>query len=76
MERIFELADTLEVFLAWSDVWDDEPSACVTKPERLTRIGEDAKAALKFVVARDASHLNQLVKGHTFDQTAGEPRLG
>lgn len=68
MERIFELADTLEVFLAWSDVWDDEPSACVTKPERIIRIGEDIRAVLNIVVARDASHLNQLVKGCTFEE--------
>ncbi len=67
MERIFELADTLEVFLAWSDVWGDEPQACVTRAERLARVGVQAKAALRFAVARDASHLNQLVKGTTFE---------
>lgn len=68
MERIFELADTLEVWLAWSDVWGDEPNACVTRAERLAHVGADAKAALNFAVARDASHLNQLVKGNTFEE--------
>ena len=67
MERIFDLADALDAFLAWSDVWDDEPNACVTRWERLARVGEDAKAAFDIVVARDASHLNQLVKGSTFE---------
>ena len=42
MERIFELADALEVFLAWSDVWDNEPNACVTRCRRLCQTAHRA----------------------------------
>ena len=67
MERIFELADTLEVFLAWTDTCEGEPAACVTREERLAQVREDARH-LNVVVARDPSHLNLLVKGVTFEE--------
>jgi len=67
MERIFELADALEVFLAWSDAYKGEPSACVTREERLAQVRDDARH-FNIVVARDPSHLNLLVKGVTFEE--------
>ena len=67
MERLFELADAVDAFLAWSGAGEDDPSACVARTERLERVGLEARGTFRFAVARDASHLNLLVKGHFFD---------
>ncbi len=67
MERLFELADAVDAFLAWSGAGADEPSACVARIERLERVGAEARGTFRFTVARDASHLNVLVKGCSFD---------
>lgn len=67
MERLFQLADEIGCFLVWTDVCDDGPVASVTRPEWMNLIPDYARD-LHFAVARDASHLNQLVKGATFEE--------
>ena len=66
--RIFELADALDTYLVWSGVGADEPNACVARIERLERVEAEARNAAMFAVARDASHLSWLVKGHFFGE--------
>ncbi len=69
MERLFELADAVEAFLAWSGAGEGDPSACVARAERLERVGAEARGTFRFAVARDASHLHYLLRGRYFEGT-------
>jgi hypothetical protein len=67
MERIFEIAQALDVVLVWTDTYGDEPCACVARADYLDRLAPQYADLGSVAVARDASHLNLLVKGIPFE---------
>lgn len=67
MERLFALAEALDVVLVWTDTYGDDPCACVVGADKLPRVSDEIRTIFKPVEARDPRHLNRIVMGTDTD---------